>query len=747
MRGGVHVDLGIDGIVEAEPIGAGSSATVYRARQPKLGRNVAVKVLSSSTDESTLRRFEREARALGSLSENPGIVTLYEAGSTRAGQPYLVMQYCDAGSLRDLVGRSGPLPATDVRRIGIEVATTLAIAHAQAITHRDLKPANLLLATDDRPLVADFGIASIAEHTTGASTGLSFTPSYAPPETMRGETTSQPGDVYSFGATLYHLLAGTVPFASTDGSPLNIVALARRIEFDQPKDLRTLGVPDAMAAVVEVAMSKDPVERPTMTELASMLTALELDHPATRAELGAGDAATRPAVRASPAGNTDDGVIAGEAPPASDESMAAVVTPLLDDVSEPLLLPPPAALMNRNDPQSQDHPEPNPPSPSAMARPGPPVDAEPTAHAEAASAPAKSVSDSETEANAAPSASATGPILASADIAPATVVSPTNPDQLRRPTKNSGGNAAEGSRRWWLLGVAALVLVGGALAVFLSLGGEEPDGTSAVATEPETAEAAEAEDTTAPTPAATPEPDPPAEVAVDPTETLHGATAQEQWTLDGDALTVVTEFAGRQVAGNTHVVFVPPSLQGSGVTFDPAPAELLEDGHGVYVAASSSDSLRVTWTATVDDLDTEPAALIAALLDERAGAATEFTAAAVPLEITNPEDGAREVSAFGFATGTTDPGATVLVDGKAANVDKVGRWSISFEPAERRQRIEIVATDRFGRQTSAAIAVRFVAPTPTPTPAPPATPVPTTPPPPVAQPEPPGCAPKDPACA
>ena len=97
------MDLGIDGIEQVTPIGAGGSATVYRAEQPRLGRTVAVKVITGTTDDKTIRRFEREARALGTLSENPGIVTVYEVGTTKLGSPYLVMQYCPGGSLQDLI--------------------------------------------------------------------------------------------------------------------------------------------------------------------------------------------------------------------------------------------------------------------------------------------------------------------------------------------------------------------------------------------------------------------------------------------------------------------------------------------------------------------------------------------------------------------------------------------------------------------------------------------------------------------
>jgi serine/threonine protein kinase len=281
MGEGTPVDLGIDGIEEAVAIGTGASATVYRARQPRLGRTVAVKVINAVGEEDSLRRFAREALALGSLSEHPGIVTVYEVGSTVAGHPFLTMQYCAGGSLRERIRDNGPYGSEEARILVADVARTVASAHAQGITHRDIKPANILVGSDGRPLVADFGIAALANVTAGVTAATAFTPSYAPPEVLRGEAPGEPGDVYSLGASLFHMLLGKVPFASTDGSSGGLVALARRIDRDDIEDLRRHGVPDRLASAVEAAMQKEPMRRPSMIEFAGLLDAAAGPAPST----------------------------------------------------------------------------------------------------------------------------------------------------------------------------------------------------------------------------------------------------------------------------------------------------------------------------------------------------------------------------------------------------------------------------------------------------------------------------------
>ncbi|MDH3705708.1 MAG: serine/threonine protein kinase, partial [Acidimicrobiia bacterium] len=274
MSEGDHIDLGIDGITEAVPIGSGGAAMVYRARQPQLSRTVAVKVIQAVGDEASARRFAREARALGQLSEHPGIVTVYDVGRTPTGQPYLIMQFCEAGSLQDRLHRSGPLPHDETVAVAVSIADALRHAHAQGIMHRDLKPANVLVGSNGRHLVADFGIAALADSSAIVSTAVSFTPGYAPPETIQGEPASPASDVYSLGATMYALVTGSHPFAE-DGEA-NIYTLIHRILNDDLDDTRRLGVPDDLAQVIEDCTNKDPARRPTMEQLLERLGALDV---------------------------------------------------------------------------------------------------------------------------------------------------------------------------------------------------------------------------------------------------------------------------------------------------------------------------------------------------------------------------------------------------------------------------------------------------------------------------------------
>ncbi len=268
------MDLGIPGLGPAVRIGMGGSAIVYRARQDRLDREVAVKILTDR-DPSFLRRFEREARVLGRLSRLPGIVTVHASGLTSSGDPYLLLEFC-ASSLQDRLYRDGPIEAAEACRLLARVAATVAEAAATGVVHRDLKPANILLDDAGEPLVADFGIASVLGSTMGHSTSIGFTPGYAAPETLRGDAGGPEVDVYALGATLFHLVAGRAPFVDrVDGA--NLLALAATIDTEPVEDLRPSGIPDAVCSIIERAMAKDPSTRPSMAELADALARASSD--------------------------------------------------------------------------------------------------------------------------------------------------------------------------------------------------------------------------------------------------------------------------------------------------------------------------------------------------------------------------------------------------------------------------------------------------------------------------------------
>ena len=181
-------------------LGQGGMATIFRATDSKLGREVAVKVLRPEfgSDAQFVERFRHEAQAAASLS-HPNIVQVYDFGTDPAG-PYIVMEQVAGGDLSVALGEHGALPPTAVARTGQQVADALAAAHARGLVHRDIKPSNILLSPDGRVQVADFGIAHVAARSPVTSTGITLgSVLYFSPEQARGDT-CQPG--------LRHLLAG-----------------------------------------------------------------------------------------------------------------------------------------------------------------------------------------------------------------------------------------------------------------------------------------------------------------------------------------------------------------------------------------------------------------------------------------------------------------------------------------------------------------------------------------------------------
>ena len=266
---------------EGDEIGVGASAAVFRARQVDLDRDVAVKILTA-TDDAFLRRFSREAKTLGKLSEHSGIVTVYDTGVNESGQPYLIMELCD-DSLEGWLKKSGPLEPLAACRHMARVTGAVAAAHEAGVVHRDIKPANILVSADGRAMITDFGIATNAG--VGETNSVGFTASYVAPETINGRVAGSPGDVYSLGATLFHLVSGETAFTSADGDNTDIIALAERIATEPVPDLRQKGVPTEVCAVIEWAMTKDPEVRPTAAQLHQ---ALEVVAGGGRADTGHG---------------------------------------------------------------------------------------------------------------------------------------------------------------------------------------------------------------------------------------------------------------------------------------------------------------------------------------------------------------------------------------------------------------------------------------------------------------------------
>lgn len=267
------IDLDIEGLEDPVEIGVGGFATVFKAYQPAFRRTVAVKVLATlNLDDAARERFERECQAMGSLSEHPNIVTVYGAGFTTSGRPYLVMAYLPGGSLQERIDEAGAIPWQDATLYGVHLAGALETAHRAQVVHRDIKPANVLMSTFGDAQLTDFGIARISGGHETRSGVITASMAHAPPEVLDGQRPTISADVYSLGSTIFELIYGQPAFARDDDE--SMVPMLRRILTDPPPDLRQRGVPDQVCQVIERAMAKDPAARqPSAVELGRELQA------------------------------------------------------------------------------------------------------------------------------------------------------------------------------------------------------------------------------------------------------------------------------------------------------------------------------------------------------------------------------------------------------------------------------------------------------------------------------------------
>ena len=241
-------------------IGRGGMGIVFKAHDPSLKRNVAVKVLAPqlATSETARKRFLREARAAAQVVDDH-VVTIHNVDEIQ-GFPYLVMHVIEGESLESKLRRTGPLAIPEVIRVAVETAKGLRAAHAAGIVHRDIKPANILLeASSGRCKITDFGLARAVQDETLTRSGyITGTPHYMAPEQARGDEVDRRTDLYSLGAVLFSACTGLPPF---DGkTPLSV--LNKVVETPSPDARETNpSVPDWLEQVIRRLMAKDPGER------------------------------------------------------------------------------------------------------------------------------------------------------------------------------------------------------------------------------------------------------------------------------------------------------------------------------------------------------------------------------------------------------------------------------------------------------------------------------------------------------
>lgn len=246
-------------VIDAE-LGRGAMGVVYRARDPKLGRTVAIKMVSTAgldpqAEKEYRERFVVEANAAGRFS-HPGIVTIFDVREET--EPYLVMEYVEGQSLQQLMGRDNrPLPLSTTLRLIQEVAEALHYAHSQGVVHRDIKPA-ILVTSDGHPKIADFGIAKLNQTELTMPGQVLGSPAFMAPEQLSEEGVDSRSDLFSLGVILYYMLTGYRPF---QGNSTTTVCFKLVNHEPVPASALESRVPPELDKIVSRAMAKDPAQR------------------------------------------------------------------------------------------------------------------------------------------------------------------------------------------------------------------------------------------------------------------------------------------------------------------------------------------------------------------------------------------------------------------------------------------------------------------------------------------------------
>jgi len=250
----------LPGLSFVRPLGSGGFADVFLYAQDMPRRNVAVKVLPAGVhDPELLRMFNAEADVLAHLSAHPSIVTVYQAGISADGRPYIVMEYCP-GSLAQRFRRE-PLPVDEALTIGVKMASALESAHRAGLVHRDVKPSNILITTFGAPVLADFGISSTLAGR-GGDEVLAMSVPWSAPEVVAEQTSGTvASEVWGLAATVYSLLAGHSPFERPGRGQNSRELLRRRILRAAFPPIDRPDVPVVVQRVLATAMARDPGQR------------------------------------------------------------------------------------------------------------------------------------------------------------------------------------------------------------------------------------------------------------------------------------------------------------------------------------------------------------------------------------------------------------------------------------------------------------------------------------------------------
>lgn len=248
------------------PLGHGGMALVFLAHDGELERPVAIKFLADNLagDPDFHRRFLREGRIAARLS-HPNVVQVFDVGEDD-GRPYIVMEYVDGETLAERLTRRRPLPPAEVVDLGLQVSAGLAHAHAAGLVHRDVNPRNLLLRQDGTVKIADFGIARLLEDSALTQEGTVLgTIAYLAPEQAKGLETTTAVDCYALGAVLHEALQGRPPYTAD--------SLAKLIEAQRHAPAPPAGAQPWLAHLVLRCLARDPVDRPSASEINAELRA------------------------------------------------------------------------------------------------------------------------------------------------------------------------------------------------------------------------------------------------------------------------------------------------------------------------------------------------------------------------------------------------------------------------------------------------------------------------------------------